>query len=113
MSVPFACDLTAIPPEDRARHRELTRYLVTEAAEAIDETGKGLVLRFSSDELEAVAEFLGYERRCCPFVDFSLRVPSGQQSVLLELSGPDGVTEFLRAELGLGGTGSDDRAQPQ
>lgn len=113
MSVHFACDLSAIAPEDRARHRELTRYLVTEAAEAIDETRNGLVLRFPSDDLEAVAEFLAHERRCCPFVDFSLRVPSAHQSILLELSGPEGVSEFLRAELGLGVPGSENQAQTQ
>lgn len=102
MTAPLACDTGAIAPEDRARHRELTRYIVAEAASDISETPQGLVLRFPAEEFNAVAEFVGYERLCCPFVDFTFRVAAAQQGVQLELTGPEGVTEFLRAELGLG-----------
>ena len=100
MSVAFACDISAIPPADRPRHHELTQYLVTEAADEIEEVRNGLFLTFRPADLAAVTEFLARESLCCPFVDFTLRVPS-QGPVRLELSGPDGVTEFLRAELGI------------
>ena len=106
MTVPFACDISAILPADRARHHDLTRYLVDEAAEAIEETANALVLQFPPSTLDAITEFVARERLCCPFVDFKLVVPA-QGSIRLELSGPDGVTEFLRAELGVGrGAGS-------
>src|SRR5690606_15634639 len=101
MTAPFACDISAILPADRARHQELTRYLVDEAAEAIEETTSALVLQFRPADLDAVTEFLARERHCCPFIDFTLLVPSAQRSIRLELSGPEGAAEFLRAELGV------------
>jgi hypothetical protein len=45
----------------------------------------------------AASEWISLERRCCPFLSFELRWPSGEHRPSLRLSGPSGVKEFLKA----------------
>lgn len=39
------------------------------------------------------------ERRCCPFLAFAIELPPGEGALTLRLAGPEGVREFLAAEL--------------
>ena len=55
----------------------------------------------SLETLREVAEFVDFESKCCPFVDFTVRVPSGGRGIVLEMTGRKGVKEMLAAELGL------------
>ena len=64
---PFACDMTAIPAQDRPAHHALTRRLVGEAMAELRELPDGLAFRFAADEYEAVSAFVSRERLCCPF----------------------------------------------
>jgi hypothetical protein len=41
------------------------------------------------------------ERKCCPFFSFTIEVEGGAGSTWLTLSGPPGLKEFIRLELGL------------
>ena len=99
--MPFACDLLAIPPAARGPHQRLTRRLMAEAVGEIREAPDGVALRFPADEYEAVAQFVARERLCCPFLRFTVEVAPGGGPLWLRLSGPEGVTEFLRTELHL------------
>ena len=101
MSIPFACDMTAIPPEKRGAHHAVIHRLMTEAVEDISELSDGLVFRFPAEEYGAVTEFVGWERLCCPFLTFSLEVSPDHGPLRLQLSGADGVKDFIRAELHL------------
>lgn len=74
MSIPFACDMAAIPAEQRGAHHALIRRLMTEAVEEISELPDGLAFRFHAEEYEAVTGFVGRERLCCPFLSFTLEV---------------------------------------
>jgi hypothetical protein len=47
----------------------------------------------------ALADFITNERRCCPFLDFTLTVSENAKPVTLLLSGPEGTRKFLQAEL--------------
>lgn len=49
-------------------------------------------------ELASVARFVANERKCCPFVSFSIEV-SGDGPVWLRMTGPAGTRECLEAEL--------------
>lgn len=40
--------------------------------------------------------FIAEERVCCPFLDFTLRVPPGDDLVWLELRGSDMARSFIR-----------------
>jgi hypothetical protein len=93
--------MTAIPAELRGAHHALIRRLMTQAVEEIRELSDGLSFRFTALEYDAVTEFVGRERLCCPFLTFSLDVTPNEGPLVLRLTGADGVMAFIRAELGL------------
>jgi hypothetical protein len=93
--------MTAIPAEARGPHHRLIRRLMTQAVQEIRELPDGLSFRFRADEYDAVTEFVGRERLCCPFLTFTLDVAPNRGPVWLRLTGPEGVKAFLRAELHL------------
>jgi hypothetical protein len=101
MSDSFACDMTAIPAEERGAHHALIRRLMTEAVTDIREVPDGLAFRFQADEYEAVARFVARERLCCPFLRFVLEVAPERGPLWLRVTGAKGVTAFIRAELHL------------
>src|SRR5262245_21568946 len=101
MAIPFACDMTAIPAGQRGLHHALIRRLMAEAVEDIGELPDGLVFRFPASEYDAVTEFVGRERLCCPFLSFTLDLAPDQGPLVLQLTGAEGVKEFIRAELNL------------
>lgn len=100
MPVHLACDMTAIPANERPAHQAITRRLVASATE-IRDLPDGLAFRWPATEYEAVAKFLEYERRCCPFLTFALTVSAAGGSLALQVTGPEGTARFLRAELHL------------
>jgi hypothetical protein len=74
---------------------------MSEAAQDIQEKPNGFSFRFSATEYAAVVLFVGRERLCCPFLEFRLEVAPDRGSLWLHISGPEGVTPFLRAEFHL------------
>ena len=101
MPAPFACDMTAIPPNRRGAHHALIRRLMTEVVEEIRELPDGLAFQFPAEEYDAVTEFVGGERLCCPFLAFTLEVAPVGGPLRLRLTGEEGVKDFIRAELQL------------
>ncbi len=101
MPTPFTCDLTAIAPAERAAHRELIHPLGSETAEEIRRLPDGVAFRFAADAYDMVVWFVAVERLCCPFLAFTLEITAERGGLELRLTGPEGVTEFLEAELHL------------
>jgi hypothetical protein len=98
---PFACDMTAIAPEQRGAHVATIEKLfrsVLGTRELPD--GYAFELRNDSDVLLTAAEFISLERLCCPFFRFELQVDRDGGSVWLSLTGRDGVKPFIMAEIG-------------
>lgn len=93
--------MTAIPPEQRGPHHALIRHLMTVAVEEISELPDGLAFRFPAEEYDAVTEFVGRERLCCPFLTFTLEVSPDRGPLWFRLTGAEGVKDFIRAELHL------------
>jgi len=100
MPVPLACDMTAIPADERGVHQTITRQLMASAT-TIRDLRDGLAFQWPATEYEAIARFLDYERRCCPFLAFTLTVSPDRGPLDLRMTGREGVTAFLRAELHL------------
>jgi hypothetical protein len=96
--VPFACDPFALQPAARARHAEVTAWLLA-AAHGIEELpdGYALGLPAADDALLHAAEFITRERLCCPFITFSLHV--SQDAARLSLTGAGGVKQLIQAEI--------------
>jgi len=98
---PFACDMTAIAPEQRGAHVATIGKLfrsVQSKRELPD--GYAFELPNDSDVLLTAAEFISLERLCCPFFGFSLEIERERGSVWLSLTGRDGVKPFILAEIG-------------
>ena len=98
---PFACDMTAIAPEQRGAHIATIEKLfrsVESKRELPD--GYAFELPNDSDVLLTAAKFISLERLCCPFFGFELQVEREGRSVWLSLTARDGVKPFIMAEIG-------------
>ena len=93
--------MSAIPPAERGAHQRWTRRLRCDAVTGTRELPDGLAFRFPAEEYEEVMHFIARERLCCPFVRLTVEVSPDQGPLWPQLTGLDGVTQFLRAELHL------------
>jgi hypothetical protein len=93
LDYPIACRFDGA---DQAARLAEVETLFT-LASSVSETERGYEFRFpgSDDMLERLARFVIDERRCCPFLAFTLHLPPGSESVALDLSGGEGVKEFI------------------
>jgi hypothetical protein len=92
---PIACNLAAIPDTERPRYFAL-RAQVLATIDGVAEVDDGFALHVGAD-LVALAEWIAFERLCCPFLRFRLAI-EGEGPVRLELGGAEGVKDFLREE---------------
>jgi hypothetical protein len=102
MESPFACDLTTMSPEQRARHGALARALRPAVIE-FEELPDGYAARFPMEAATVLqlAEFLTLERLCCPVFTLALEVEREGGPLRLRITGRDGVKPFIRAEFGI------------
>lgn len=96
---PFACNMAAMNKEQRVRYTELTKQLFSSKQE-IKELTDGYAFRFaaSAENIKNAAEFIAFERLCCPFFDFNLTVEKNNGFLWLKLSGGEGIKEFIKSE---------------
>jgi hypothetical protein len=99
-SEPIACDISAIPDDQRATHFALARSLFSGAI-AVREVDAGVAFELRPDRLAAVAAFVENERRCCRHLAFALEIPPRYGAITLRVSGP-GAREEMAALLPLG-----------
>jgi len=97
---PLACDMTAIPVEQRPVHLTKSRELFSKIQET-RELSNGYEFRFAdeSEVLKRLAEFVSLEKLCCPFLRFEIEVEAESGPVWLRLTGREGVKEFIREEI--------------
>ncbi len=95
----FACDLTAMTPEQRARHHALA-LLLRPAVVEFEELADGYAARFPMEAATVLllAEFVTLERRCCPVFTLAVEVEREGGPLRLRITGRDGVKPFIRAE---------------
>jgi hypothetical protein len=94
------CDLTAIPADAREEHI-VTAPQLFQRVQEVRELPNGYTFGFLNEPggLLAIAKYIEYERLCCPFFDFELKVESDQRAVWLSLTGREGVKELLKMGL--------------
>jgi len=97
----FACNLKALTPEQRTAHEALTGRLF-KSVETRREIPSGFELRVDSKKMSIVelATWVDDERRCCPFLGLAIEKEPQNGPLWLRLTGPEGVKDFLRAEMG-------------
>lgn len=95
--------MNALSEEQRKRYREIISQLDGQR-QAIKELADGYAFRFKAetDLIRAAAEFIVYERLCCPFFDFELAVEQDSDRLWLRLRGQNGIKDFIRAEFNIG-----------
>jgi hypothetical protein len=95
----FYCNIKALTPEERARHKQLSEKLMA-ARKEIAETEKGYEFQYSPADisLAELAEWVAAESKCCPFFDFHIDLEREGKLACLRLTGEEGVKAFIRAE---------------
>ena len=98
----FYCNVKALTPEERARHKQLGDKLAAERRKIV-ETAKGYEFQFSPKtvSLAELAEWVAVESKCCPFFDFHIDLEEEGGLLCLRLTGEEGIKAFIRAEFHL------------
>jgi hypothetical protein len=102
MDTPFVCNMNALSVTQRERYKEIVHNL-NQSRQAVKELNDGYAFRFKAESqiiLDA-AEFIVYERLCCPFFDFELAVDQQTNWLWLRLRGQEGIKEFIRYEFNI------------
>lgn len=96
----FACNPAAMDKEQRARYTILIEQLFA-TKRNVRELPDGYAADFpaNSQIIKDAAEFVSYERLCCPFLKFEMEIAG--ENLSLRLKGEEGVRQFLKSELGL------------
>src|SRR5258706_14853349 len=94
----LACDMNVFTSQKRKQHVQTTRALFQKVQNIQEaEDGFEFTLPNGSDIIK-IGEFITNERRCCPFLNFTLTIETDPKPITLLLSGPEGTKEFLREE---------------
>ena len=99
---PFACNMKAMTAEQRQRYNALTKQLQI-AKQEVKELPNGYAFRLPSEDssVKDAAEWITYERLCCPFFDFGLETERNGGAMWLRLTGREGVKPVIRSEFGI------------
>jgi len=93
--IPIACSLT-----DNELQKRRKTVLDKLAASLIDseELSDGFRYRFPLDDsvLLNLITAINLERKCCPFLDFSLRLKAGVDYASLDLTGRQGAKDAIK-----------------
>lgn len=97
---PIACDMSVLTVPERVAHLATSRELFTKV-QAIEELADGYEFRLGDDPdaIVKVAEFVALEKRCCPFLNFTIEVEAEGGPMTLRLTGREGVKAFVREEI--------------
>ncbi|MGO9265053.1 MAG: hypothetical protein ACLQBA_09230 [Candidatus Binataceae bacterium] len=97
----FLCNMNAFNQEDRAQYGILSRKLLG-AGEERCELGNGYAFRLASARISImeIAQWITFERKCCPFLNLQIEIEPRDGPVWLRITGAPGVKEFILSEIG-------------
>lgn len=95
----FACRLGALTTEERAQQKELTARL-ERATSRVTEDAEGYTFHYAASlGPSTVMAWVENERKCCPFLRFTLDLSEEAGPTRLRVWGVKGVKAFVAAEL--------------
>jgi arsenate reductase len=96
---PIACDLSVFSDAECAAHLTHSQRLFAQA-KTMHELPDGVAFELpnDADTLTQATQFIADERRCCPFLRFTLDLEPDGGPLWLRLSGREGVKPFLQTE---------------
>jgi hypothetical protein len=97
----LACQLDVFDDAERRRRYETLRAELGERRLGIHGVPDGIVVIYPGEPelFLSVAEWITLERRCCPFLSFSLEFDADPPSIRLRLVGGEDVKRFLHTQL--------------
>ena len=98
--LPIACNMNALDAAQQERRETIAKQM-NNATLQVQELPDGYKFLYPSNLFLVVAEFVSLERLCCPFFTFQLTVEPDDSPLWLQITGRDGVKEFMQEELGL------------
>ena len=104
----LVCNLGVMSQEERVRYIALSRKLM-DASEERRELDNGYAFRLASQKisLTEIAEWITFERRCCPFFNLQIEAEPNAGPIWLRMTGASGVKQFILFEVGAAGAGSE------
>ena len=95
----LSCQLTSA--ELQTRKRTVLQQLQKQMLETKElENGFAFMFDGSETTLDKLVTFIKSERQCCTFFTFQLTIQNDKNNIWLELTGPNGVKEFIKMEMG-------------
>lgn len=95
----FYCNIKALNPAERERHKQLTDKLIAARREIV-QTEKGYEFQYSplNVSIGELADWVAAEGKCCPFFDFHIDLEREGSLLCLRLTGEEGIKPFMRSE---------------
>ena len=95
----FYCNIKALNPAERERHKQLTDKLIAARREIV-ETEKGYEFQYSPSNISLadLADWVAAEGKCCPFLDFHIDLEREGSLLCLRLTGEEGIKPFIQSE---------------
>jgi hypothetical protein len=96
----FVCNLGVMNTEERARYTALARKLMG-AGEERRELDNGYAFKLQTEKisLREIAEWITFERRCCPFFNLQIEAEPNDGPVWLRMTGAPGIKQFILSEI--------------
>ncbi len=97
-SIPIACEL---PEDEQKRCADAYRSGLFSHVDDVRKRPGGYSLRFSwsADRVRELGEFLALDSSCCSFLDHSVEIPRGKESIWLHLTASDEAQDVLKKEI--------------
>jgi hypothetical protein len=97
---PLVCNVGAYTDAQAKRKEEVTKKMWA-SLQDYRELPEGYAFRFPADAdcVATVAEWMALERMCCPFFSFNLKLEREGGPLWLELTGREGVKQFIESDL--------------
>lgn len=98
--VQVACCHTVFTKEQREEYKSIWGELESRR-QGITELENGYRYQFPGDSetLRLINEWVSMERKCCPFLTFTVIASHEEEPVLLQLTGNDEAKAFLRTDI--------------
>ncbi|MDQ0897322.1 MULTISPECIES: hypothetical protein [unclassified Paenibacillus] len=98
--IPDTCCHTVFTKEQRVEYKNVWAELEIRRIGIMEiENGYQYQFQGDSETLHLVNEWVSMERKCCPFLTFTVIASSETESVLLQLTGNHEAKAFLRSDI--------------
>jgi hypothetical protein len=100
---PFVCNLGVMNQEERGRYISLSRKVMG-AGDERRELDNGYAFRLAAAKISLmeIAEWVTFERRCCPFFNLQIEAEPNGGPLWLRMTGAPGIKQFILSEIGGG-----------